>query len=144
MKDSNTVGRKTFNGPGDYRIEVSGWGADNSFFVEQANLVWTARGEKQLRLLHELPAGAVMFVRPITGDASNPSVPVAFRVKTIKRMVVENGYQVELLEMHPRQQSSKIAKESPGRQIASNGQEAKSSCETNESGMELEHEEILR
>jgi hypothetical protein len=141
MKDLNTAGRKTFNGPGDYRVEVSGWSADNSFFVELASLVWTARGEKQVRLLHELPAGAVMFVRPITSDASNPSLPVAFKAKTIIRMVAQNGYQVDLLEMHPQQQSPKASKESSGTQIASNVQEGKTSCETNGSGTELQHEE---
>jgi hypothetical protein len=144
MKDWKTAAGNSFNGPGQYRIEVSGWGTDNSFFVELANLVWTARGEKQVRLLHELPVGAVMFVRPVASDASNPSVPIAFKAKTILRMLAENGFQVDLVEMHPRKQSPKEAKESPVREIASNVQGAKSSCETNESGMELEHEEILR
>jgi hypothetical protein len=142
MKDTMTG--NSFNAPGDYRIEVSGWGADNSFFVERANLVWKAGGEKQVCLLHELPAGAVIFARSISADTSNLSVPVAFRARTVVPTESENRYQVDLERMHPRKQLPKEGKESSSRQIASNNREAKRSCETNESGMELEHEEILR
>jgi hypothetical protein len=142
MKD--TMIGNSFNAPGDYRIEVSGWGADNSFFVERADLVWTAAGEKQICLLHELPEGAVLFARSISNETSNASVPVAFRARTVIPTESKDRYQIDLVRMHPRKPSLKQAKESSGRQIASNIQEAKRSCKTNESGMELEHEEILR
>jgi hypothetical protein len=142
MKDTNTG--NSFNAPGDYRIEISGWGADNSFFVERATLVGMAGGEKEVRLLHRLPEGAMVFARSISSDPSNLSVPVAFRAKTVVPMESQEGYEVALVQMHPRAQAPKGTKESSTRQIASNRQEAKRSCETNESGMELEHEEILR
>src|SRR5665213_2517865 len=144
MKDANTAGPDSFNAPGDYRIEVSGWGADNGFFVERANLVWKAGGEKQICLLHELPEGALIFARSISSDSSNLSAPVAFRARTVIPAESRDGDQVDLVQMHPRKQAPQKTKESSTRQIASNNREAKRSCETNESGMELEHEEILR
>lgn len=143
MKDANTAGRNSFNAPGNYRIEVSGWGVDNSFFVERANLVWKAGGEKQIRLRHKLPEGAMLFARSISSDP-NLSVPVAFTARSVIPTESEDAYQVELVQMHPRKQPVKRAKESSDRQIASNNREAKRSCETNGSEMELEHEEILR
>jgi hypothetical protein len=134
----------SFHAPGEYRIEISGWGADNSFFVERANLVWRADGEKQVHLLCELPEGAMIFVRSISSDCSNLSVPVAYKVKTVMRMDSEGRYPMDLEQMHPRcKESRKSSRESLSSGIASNKQEARRQCETNESETALKHEEIL-
>ena len=146
MKDTDTV--NSFNAAGDYRIEVSGWSADNNFFVERANLVWKAGGAKEVRLVHQLPEGAIIFARSISSGASILSLPVAFQAKSVVRTESQSDYRVELVQMRPRAQSPKVsrklAKESSITQLASNSKEAKKSCETRESETELEHEEILR
>jgi hypothetical protein len=139
MKD--TIKTNSFHAPGEYRIEISGWGADNSFFVERANLAWKAGGEKQVHLFRVLPEGAMIFVRSISSDPSNLSVPVAYKVKTVLPMDSEGRYPVNLVRMHPR---SKESGESFSSGIASNKQEARRQCETNDLETTLEHEEILR
>ena len=60
----------SFNSPGDYRIEISGWGLDNSFFAERTDLRWTAEGEKQVQLHRALPEGAIVFVRLLASEPS--------------------------------------------------------------------------
>jgi hypothetical protein len=142
MKD--TLAGNSFNAPGDYRIEISGWGVDNSFFVERGNLVWRADGEKQVHLLRELPEGAMIFIRSISSDPSNLSVPVAYKVKTVTPIDSQGRYQTDLMQMRPRGKQSSGPKESLSSETASNNREGKKSCETNEPGMALEHEEILR
>jgi hypothetical protein len=131
----------SIHAPGEYRIEISGWGADSSFFVERANLVWRSGGEEQVRLLRALPEGAMIFVRSISSDPSNLSVPVAYKVKTVMPRDSQGGYPMDVVQMHPRGME---CKESLTRGIASNKHERKRQCETNESGMTLEVEEILR
>jgi hypothetical protein len=139
MKETRTD--NSFHAPGEYRIEISGWCADNSFFVERANLVWRAGGEKQVHLLRTLPEGAMIFVRSISSDPSNLSVPVAYRVKTVMPRDSQGRYPMDVVQMHPRAMESK---ESLTQGNASNRHERKRQCETNDSGMTLEQEEILR
>ncbi len=68
---------------GNYRIEVSGWGLNDAFFVEKTDLHWTECGEKKLLLRHALPDGAVIFVRLIAPETSFGSVPVAYQVERL-------------------------------------------------------------
>jgi hypothetical protein len=137
----DTTARNPFHTPGECRLEISGWGADNIFFVERANLVWKAGGEKQVHLFRALPEGTMIFVRSISSDPSNLSVPVAYKVKTVMPRDSEGRYPMNLVQMHPR---SKEAGESLAKGIASNTQEANRQCETSDSEMTLGQEEILR
>jgi hypothetical protein len=139
MKD--TIASNSFHAPGEYRIEISGWCADNSFFVERTNLVWKSGAEKQVQLFRALTEGAMIFVRSISSDPSNLSVPVAYKVKTVMPMDSQGRYPMNLVQMHPR---SKESGESFASGIASNKQEARRQCETNDSETILEQEEILR
>ena len=59
---------KPFNSPGDFRIEISGWGLDNSFFAERTDLLWTSDGEKHVQLHRALPEGAIVFVRLLASE----------------------------------------------------------------------------
>ena len=61
----------SFNSSGDYRIEISGWGLDNSFFAERTDLLWTASGEKQVQLHRALPEGAIVFIRLLASEPSS-------------------------------------------------------------------------
>ena len=54
----------TANLSGNYRIEVSGWGLNDAFFVEKTELQWTEGADKKLLLRHAVSEGAVIFEDP--------------------------------------------------------------------------------
>ena len=84
---------------GNYRIEVSGWGLNDAFFVEKTDLHWTERGERKLMLHHALPEGAVIFARLIAPETSYGSVPVAYQVEGVQPM---NSNGLCEMRLHPR------------------------------------------
>ena len=131
--------RNSSNCPSDFRIEISGWGLDNSFFAERTDLHWGAHGEKHVHLHRALQEGAIVFVRLLAPEVSNGSVPVAYRVEGVLPMDCTGRCQVRLAQMRPR------CKESPARKIASNvAEDAQKACDVQESECELQHEEILQ
>lgn len=87
---------------GNYRIEVSGWGLNDAFFVEKTDLHWTERGERKLMLHHSLPEGAVIFVRLIAPETSHSSVPVAYQVEGVQPMNSNGLCEMRLRRLHPR------------------------------------------
>ena len=56
-----------------YRIELSGWGLDQSFFVEQTTLLWCQDGDKSVALHRELADGAIVFRK----GGGEPVAPVS-------------------------------------------------------------------
>jgi hypothetical protein len=129
----------SFNSSGDYRIEISGWGLDNSFFAERTDLLWTAEGEKQVQLHRALPEGAIVFVRLLASEPSSGSVPVAYQVQSVVPMDRNGRCQIRLAQLHPR------SKESLAWKNASNGSEDRRRvCDVQEFELELQHEEILQ
>src|ERR1700730_4160552 len=87
---------------GDYRIEVSGWGLNDAFFVENTELHWTQDGDKKLLLHHAVPEGAVIFMRLLTPESCSSSVPVAYQVEGVKPMNSIGLCEMRLLRLHPR------------------------------------------
>lgn len=68
-----------------YRVEVSGWDDNKTFFVENSHLEWTENSGKQLTLNRGLSSGAVIFLRllqPISGERPHP---VAYHAEMIAR-----------------------------------------------------------
>jgi len=128
-----------FNSPGDYRIEISGWGLDNGFFAERTDLVWAADGEKQVQLHRTLEEGAVVFVRLLASEPSNGTVPVAYQVHDVVPMDCNGRCQMRLAQMHPRCKESS-ARENASKQI----EDLRSVCDTREAGTQLQLEEILQ
>ena len=129
----------SFNSPGDYRVEISGWGLDNSFFAERTDLRWTTEGEKQVQLHRALPEGAIVFVRLLASEPSSGSVPVAYRVLSVVPMDRNGRCEMRLAQLHPR------SKESLAQKSASNASEdRKRACDVHEFELELQHEEILQ
>ena len=94
------------NCPGDYRIEISGWGLDNSFFVENVDLFWTSEGEKQVHVHRALPQGAIVFIRLLASELGSGTVPVAYQV--LEAMPTDCGgrCQLRLAQLHPRSKES--------------------------------------
>ena len=129
----------SFNIPGDYRIEISGWGLDNSFFAERTDLLWGADGEKQVQLHRALPEGAIVFIRLLDSEPSRGSVPVAYRIQDVVPMDCNGRCHMRLARLHPR------SKESLAGKPASNGlEDSQRVCDVQEFKAELQHEEILQ
>ena len=129
----------SFDIPGDYRIEISGWGLDNTFFAERTDLLWTIEGEKQVQLHRALPEGAIVFIRLMSSEPSAGSVPVAYQVRSAVPMDRNGRCQMKLAQLHPR------SKESLTRENASNGLEGSQRvCNVREWEEELYREEILQ
>jgi hypothetical protein len=61
-----------------YPVEVSGWDASESFFVEKSELEWGEDAGKQLILHRMLREGAHIFVRLIQMFSSERSHPVPY------------------------------------------------------------------
>jgi hypothetical protein len=129
----------SFDYPGDYWIEISGWGLDNSFFVERTELLWATDGEKQVQLHRALSEGAMVFLRLLASEPSNGSVPVAYQVQSVVPMDCNGRCRMRLEQLHPR------SKESLGGKNASNGlEDSQRVCNVHELEVELQHEEILQ
>jgi hypothetical protein len=95
-----------FNLLGNYRIEVSGWGLDKNFFVEQTDLDWAQDGEKTVWLHHELLDGAVVFVRLLVPESPSTAVPVTYHVHAVSPMGCDGLCEMRLTQMHPRSRES--------------------------------------
>jgi hypothetical protein len=122
---------------GNYRIEVSGWGLNDAFFVEKTDLHWTGRGERKLMLHHALLEGAVIFVRLMALETSHASVPVAYQVEGVQPMNSNGLCEMRLRRLHPR------AKAHTWDRIASLSAEYTSNAyETKQSSIEPEVEEV--
>ena len=133
-----------FNSPGNYRIEVSGWGLDDSFFVEKTELYWSPSGVKQVVLRRALPEGAMIFVRLLGSQSMKGSVPVAYQVNGIQPMNCEGSCEMQLRQMHPR--SRAVYSKAPYTRGSASyiPEDSFSACEPRDSSIQLEPEEILQ
>lgn len=68
-----------------YRVEVSGWDDNNSFFVENSELEWTEPSGKQVLLNRGLQHGAVIFLRLLQPISKDRSHPVAYQAEFLSR-----------------------------------------------------------
>jgi len=62
-----------------YRVEVSGWDAEERFFVEKSTLVWSERKGKTVALKSVVRAGSVLFVRLTQPLGGGSGFPVPYR-----------------------------------------------------------------
>jgi hypothetical protein len=56
-------------------VEVSGWDAEERFFVEHSTLACSQLGEKTLFLRNAVQAGSIVFLRALYGDGFAKSYP---------------------------------------------------------------------
>jgi hypothetical protein len=124
---------------GSYRVEISGWGLNEEFFVEKTDLVWTREGEKKLLSRHALPNGANIFVRLVTPGVSCNSVPVIYRIENVQPMNCAGKCEMRLLQIHPRSKESRTGV-SASEQVAV---DSAGDHEAKERSKQREHEEIL-
>ena len=66
-----------------YRVEVSGWDASESFFVEKTVLNWGRDEKKEVYLRSVLREASVVFVRLLQPLTSANNLPVAYQAQRI-------------------------------------------------------------
>jgi hypothetical protein len=129
---------ETTKSSGSYRIEVSGWGLDSSFFVEKTDLFWEQSGGKRASLHHTVAEGAVVFVRLLWPESGN-TTPVPYRVSAVEPMDCNGACEIQLDQLRPR---TKVPK--PDKHASDLIEDASNGRELNESLTQLEPEEILQ
>src|SRR5487761_2193066 len=92
---------ETTKSSGNYRIEVSGWGLDNKFFVETTARFWEQNGGKRVSLHHTVAEGTVVFVRLLSPEAGN-TIAMAYRAAAVQLMDRKGLTEIHLMQLHPR------------------------------------------
>jgi hypothetical protein len=98
---------------GSYRIEVSGWGLDECYFVEKTDLLWTEGNEKRLLLRHAVPDRAMVFIRLLVDGTPGDSVPVPYQVENLQPMNRIGLCEMRLLPLHPRAKTPEVDETAP-------------------------------
>ncbi len=129
----------SFKASGDYRIEISGWGLDKSFFAEKTDLLWTPGGEKQVQLHRALPEGAMVFIRLLASESSSESAPIAYQVQGVEPMDCDGRFPMKLTQLHPRSKESFW-----GKSASNHLEDTERVSDTREAEMKVQHEEILQ
>ena len=129
----------SFNSPGSYRIEISGWGLDTNYFVERTYMLWASGDEKKVQLHRTLAEGAIVFVRLLVVESPNCSLPIAYRIEEVMPMDCDGHCLMTLTQLHPR------SKESLSEKNASKEQEdSLRECDVPEERTDLQREEVLQ
>lgn len=88
--------------PKGYRVEISGWDADEKFFVEKSMLIWTESVGKRVTLKITTRVGSVLFVRLIQPVGGGTTFPVAYRAVEFAADSQSGGGVVTLEQLQPR------------------------------------------
>jgi len=84
-----------------YRVEVSGWDENQSFFVEKSDLAWDDFAGHHISLQRMLPDGALVFVRTLFPQGLSQSPPIVYKVEFIG-CDPDGHHQFRLSAVHPR------------------------------------------
>ena len=85
-----------------YRVEVSGWDAEERFFVEKSTLVWSEKTGKRVALQAVVQAGSVLFVRLTQPLGGGSGFPVPYRAVECERNRGAAGGVLTLEQLQPR------------------------------------------
>ena len=85
-----------------YRVEVSGWDADEKFFVQKSTLVWSERNGKTVALQAAVRVGSVLFVRLIKPLGGGSGFPVPYRAAQCEFNHGATGGVLTLEQLQPR------------------------------------------
>jgi hypothetical protein len=69
---------------GTYRVEVSGWDKNHTFFVEKSEVEWSEESGKLIFLTHAIPNGVVIFLRLLASMTMDRSDPVAYETEYLQ------------------------------------------------------------
>ena len=67
-----------------YRVEVSGWDAEQNYFVTKAELQWHDDNGKHVILSRKLVNHALVFVRLLPFTESDRALPVPYHVEYVE------------------------------------------------------------
>src|SRR5262249_37532770 len=84
-----------------YRVEVSGWDKNRSFFVEKSELEWNEDSGKYISLTRAIPDGAVVFLRLIASLSTDRTDPVAYETEFLET-TLDGRYEFRLHPVSPR------------------------------------------
>jgi hypothetical protein len=90
------------NGQDSYRVEVSGWDAKESFFVEKTMLEWKPDDKKSMLLRADIRPGCIVFVRLLQPLATATSFPIAYEALTGAEKDATGAARVSLERLRPR------------------------------------------
>jgi hypothetical protein len=85
-----------------YRIEISGWDKNGSFFVENTDLEWSEESGKRVQMSREVRNGAIIFVRLLQGPVPTNSYPVAYQVECLQSNMNGKNQEFRLIQLHPK------------------------------------------
>lgn len=83
-------------------VEVSGWDAEGSFFVEHSRLDCKPSGCKVLAMRHLVRGGSLLFVRTMYPDYFAKSYPEAYQVERIESLEGSGFKNLHLANFLPR------------------------------------------
>jgi hypothetical protein len=86
--------------PSNYRVEVSGWDALESFFLEKTVLYSDSAGP-QICLRARLREGSVVFVRPVQPFASDDDFPVPYVAIKNLPLEMDGRVSISIARLHP-------------------------------------------
>jgi hypothetical protein len=84
----------------NYPVEASGWGSDQSFFVEKCELEWNEGTGKYLTLTRSLNPGAMIFLRLLVPTSADRSLPVPYHTQPVG-FTSEGQQQFRLEQVQP-------------------------------------------
>jgi len=90
-------------------VEVSGWDAEDRFFVEHSTLSCTELGEKTLSLLHLVRIRSLVFVKALSSDSFAKSHPEPQYLEEIERSALNK---LHLKDFSPRRSGQSEPKDS--------------------------------
>jgi hypothetical protein len=67
-----------------YRVEVSGWDFEKSYFVEKSDLEWNELTGKDVILSREIPDGSLIFVRLLQPLSQEQSFPIPYVAEFVR------------------------------------------------------------
>ena len=85
-----------------YRVEVSGWDASETFFVEKTLLEWEGQGKKEIALRSRVREGSVIFVRLLQPITTGTTFPIAYQTKFVSAKDANGQTRVGLEQLRPR------------------------------------------
>jgi hypothetical protein len=83
-----------------YPLEASGWGSDQSFFVEKCELEWNEETGKYVTLTRSLCPRSMIFVRLVQPTSPDRSLPVPYHTQAIGP-TAEGQQQFRLEQVRP-------------------------------------------
>jgi hypothetical protein len=87
--------------PSNYRVEVSGWDAAETFFLEKTTLYWNTSGQ-EISLRSRLREGTVVFIRLLQPFETEENFPVPYVVSKNLPVEIDGRSTVAISRLHPK------------------------------------------